>query len=138
MPPRFRQSRLSRRRILQLASAGAAGSIAAATAGGENPAEAPVEPPPMPAEARCNAYGYNRHPYPLPPGPHLLIDWRYVQAGAIAWLRPDSQGAPLFAHEEIPGVRGEPWRVPCGIRLEAQKAERIGTIRTPLAGGATT
>ncbi len=119
-------NRLSRRRILQLASAGAAGVVAKAGLGDEPKAESP--PPSMSPMARYFAYGYNQEPYHLPTGPHLFIDWRYVQCGAVAWLKADGSGAPLFAHEEIPNVRGEPWRVPYGIRLEAQKADRIGPI----------
>ncbi len=125
MPKPVQPSRLSRRRILQLASAGAAGVVAGAGRGEEPKAESPL---PMSPAARYFAYGYNQEPYSLPPGPHLFIDWRYVQCGAVAWLKPDGSGAPLFAHEEIPNVRGESWRVPYGIRLEAQKAERIGPI----------
>jgi len=122
----IRENRLGRRRILQMASAGTVGAVARAALGGEPAAESP--PPPMSSMARYFAYGYNREPYPLPPGPHLFIDWRYVQCGAVAWLKPDGSGAPLFAHQEIPDVRGEPYRVPWGIRLAAGQAERIGPV----------
>lgn len=113
------------------------GPVALAAAGGATlrGAETQQSPPTidngvtwLPREAAVYAYGYHLEPYPLPPGPHLFIDWRYVQCGRIIWQAADGSDAPLFAHREIAGVRGQPGAVPFGIRLAAQKAERIGPV----------
>jgi hypothetical protein len=74
------------------------------------------------------AYNYHDDPYPLNPGPHLFIDWRYVFAGGISWQTADGNAAPLFAHQEIKGIRGVPFRVPYGLKLVPQKASKIGPI----------
>ena len=70
-----------------------------------------------PSTPRAFAYQYDQHPYPLDPGPHLFVDWRYVQAGRVGYRCGDGQDAPLFAHEEVTGVYPEPMQVPYGIRL---------------------
>src|SRR5438045_6703923 len=40
------------------------------------------------------AYGYDAKVYALDPGPHLFIDWRYLQAGRTRYHFPDGKEAP--------------------------------------------
>lgn len=118
---------LDRRTFLQTAAVGIAGSATLLT--GEDTVRASSSGPTgttAPLMPRAFAYQYDQHPYPLDPGPHLFIDWRYVQAGRVGYLRGDGQEAPLFAHEELAGFYAEPMQVPYGIRLEAQPAQKLG------------
>ncbi len=124
MSNRSERTEVSRRTLLQLVGAGAAG-VAYGSAEGTETRPTTSATPEM---ARVFAYGYDREPYPLPPGPHLFIDWRYVRCGRVAWKKADGSDAPLWAYEEIKGVQGVPENVPQGIRLVAEKAERIGPI----------
>lgn len=82
---------------------------------------------PAPRGATTFAYGYNRDPYPLEPGPHLFIDWRYVFPGWISYSS-EGQGTQLFQHQEQKNVRGHAYRVPFGIELAAVQAEKTGPL----------
>src|SRR6187551_2103025 len=91
-------SAVPRRSLLQ-AAAGLAG--AAGLAPGEQETQHSTAPPATSATARFFAYGYDKEPYRLDPGPHLFIDWRYVQCGRMNWHTADGKDVPVFAHEEI-------------------------------------
>ena len=73
----------------------------------------------------------------LTPGPHMFLDWRFVQPGEVGLSGPrwtDAAGTPLplrlWDHPQHggrdPGARFEPRDVPTGIRLAAQSADREG------------
>ena len=59
-------------------------------------ADAPATAPPLSA---IYAYHYHESPYPLEPGPHLCIDWRYVEPGWVSYTH-EGQGVPMME----PGV----------------------------------
>jgi hypothetical protein len=122
--------KLSRRNFLKRGSTALAAAGGTAALGAD---ENPVSPPVVKRDessktASIFAYGYHKEPYPLPTGPQLFLDWRYVQCGRVAWQTADGSDAPLFAQREITGVRGKPRAVPFGIRLAPQTAERVGPV----------
>lgn len=77
------------------------------------------------------AYGYGESPYALDPGPHLFIDWRYIDPGRIRWHTPDGAETPLWAYDEVPKVRGTANCVPYGLKLAAQHAKKTGPLILP-------
>lgn len=77
------------------------------------------------------AYGYGESPYVLEPGPHLFIDWRYIEPGRVRWHTQDGTETPLWAYDEIPGVSGAASLVPYGVRLVPQQAEKTGPVISP-------
>jgi hypothetical protein len=118
--------RMNRRSFLKRAAVGA---TVPTVGGGGVKAEVAASQAGQPLRtARVFAYGYDQEPYRLDPGTHLFVDWRYVQAGRVSWKTADGKEAPLFAHREIQDLRGTPRGVPFGIRLVAQKADKIGPI----------
>lgn len=119
------ENSINRRRFLQFTATGAAGAVCSPVVATEAYVAGTAT---APRTANVFAYRYHREPYPLPAGPHLFIDWRYVECGRVRWRTADGQEAPLFAHEEIHGVQGRPVRTPYGIRLVAQPAERLGPV----------
>ncbi len=75
-------------------------------------------------------YGYDLEPYPLDPGPHLFIDWRYMLPGRTSYYFADGAEAPRYDGD--PARLGEIWgredQTPYGIRLETQPAEKTGIV----------
>ncbi|MGB9619900.1 MAG: hypothetical protein ACPL7K_05775, partial [Armatimonadota bacterium] len=118
-------SGIDRRGFLQIAAAGAAASLINTTS-----PEASAMADSMAKESRTGAifcYGYHEAPYKLEPGPHLFIDWRYVDPGRVRWTTTSGE-TPLFAHEEVKDVHGVLERVPYGLRLVPQEPEKIGPV----------
>ena len=90
MPAPLNDNGINRRRFLQFAATGVAG----AACGSAVAAKSDVAPSTAPRTSSVFAYGYDAEPYPLPTGPHLFIDWRYVQSGRFAALPFASRCAP--------------------------------------------
>jgi hypothetical protein len=118
------------------AAVGAGAAVGPAVKAGEqaratpSPASAPAL---APRNAAVFAYGYDRlydadEPYVLRPGPHLFVDWRYVQAGGLAWQTPDGKPIHYFPKAEPRGVSAHAVQVPRGIRLINQKAQSLGPV----------
>ncbi len=122
------QTRIHRRNFLQLAATGVGGTALLPGAAAANDTAAATKSSPRPGNVF--AYGYQDGPYKLPPGPHLFIDWRYVYPGIVGWKTPEGKDAALFAYDQIDGVTGSPYKVPYGIKLVPQMAEKIGPILT--------
>jgi hypothetical protein len=122
----MKQNKIDRRNFLQLAMTGAAGTaIPAGAAAGDtsgNQLKSSTRP------GNIFAYGYQEGAYKLEPGPHLFIDWRYVQPGRVRWERPNQKETPLWAYEKIEGVIGVPSRIPYGLKLVPQVAEKTGPV----------
>lgn len=74
------------------------------------------------------AYGYEAETYRLPEGPHLFIDWRYVEPGRVAWQTPDGRDASIFGEGDIDEVVAVNQRLPQGVYLAAQPAEKFGPV----------
>ena len=80
-------------------------------------------------EEPASAYGQytkNNH-LPLRAGEHLMVDWRMITPGRATWSKPTGV-APGFSDQDAAAVRLEQWRQPAGIRVEAQRAEKIGPV----------
>jgi len=77
-----------------------------------------------------NLYGYTASVYPLPPGPHLFIDYRYIDAGQTRYEFPDGKEAPRYGGDvsKIDTIVAVPQQSASNIRVEAQKAEKLGPI----------
>ena len=118
--------KLGRRTFLRIAAAGAA-SAAIEAAASEADDMTTNRKAPEPRGGAIFAYGYHEAPYKLDSGPHPFVDWRYVNAGRVRWQTPTGE-APLWAYEEIKEVEGVPERIPYGLRLVAQPAEKIGPV----------
>ena len=74
------------------------------------------------------------------PGPHLFIDWRFVQAGLPGWLSRDGEPYGLGAPDDGPidATAGRdrrtyagPQDVPEGVRLVAQVADKSDPFDGP-------
>ena len=119
------EDKFDRRSFLQLAASGMAGAAL-------SPSTSAAEVPKAAAEgarpAAIFAYGYQEGTYKLEPGPHLFIDWRYVNPGRVRWQTPDGKDAKLFAYKRVDGVRGTPLRIPYGIKLVPQMAHKTGPV----------
>jgi len=118
---------VGRRTFLKLATAGAAAAaVQSSSAGEDRMSEKEDRGLRGPA---AFAYGYNRDPYPLEPGPHLFIDWRYVMAGWTNYA-VEGRGAELFPGQgRVPEkVTFDPHWVPTGVRLVAERAHKIGPV----------
>jgi len=67
-------------------------------------------------------------PLKLPEGPHLLLDWRFINPGRVLWVsREDNKPLPLNAwHVDgfIEAICGDTKDIPQGIRIVAQKAQK--------------
>ena len=92
-------------------------------------AESALKPSP---DAALYAYGYHQRPYPLEPGPHLFVDWRYVNPGHVSYTyrgeriqrdRPEEYGPEINSQVEV-----HPRDVPTGIRIEVQPAGKLGPV----------
>ena len=119
-------SKFDRRSFLQLATSGIAGAAL-------SPAASSAEPTPSPAQSGPRlpasfAYGYGKGAYKLEPGPHLFIDWRYIDPGRVKWQTADGKDAKLFAYTKVDGVKGTPLKTPYGIKLVPQLAQKIGPV----------
>ena len=95
-------------------------------------ADAPAAAPPLSA---IYAYHYHESPYPLEPGPHLCIDWRYVEPGWVSYTH-EGQGVPMMEPgvappEIIPKMLATPLRAPFGVRLEMVPATKVGPVLKP-------
>lgn len=119
-------TKIPRRNFLQLAATGVAGASLPANAATDTTASAAAKPGVRPGN--IFAYGYHETAYQLPTGPHLFIDWRYVYPGIVAWKTPEGKDAALFARENVGAVQSTPFKVPYGIRLVPQPAEKIGPV----------
>jgi hypothetical protein len=97
------------------------------------------EAPASTNQTTLSAYGYDGDVFPLLRGPHLFMDWRYVSDGKAVWVGPDQKPMEVKTkrQKEIPEAeRAEAerqigWgdgRLPWGIRIEAQQAEKVGPI----------
>jgi len=97
------------------------------------------EAPATANKTTLSAYGYDEDVFPLLPGPHLFMDWRYVSDGKAVWVGPDKQPMPIKqkSQKAVPEAeraefeRQIGWgdgRLPWGIRLEAVKPEKVGPI----------
>ena len=120
------KTKIHRRSFLQLAATGAGGAALLPSA-----AAAKVAAEFSKDNVRLGnifAYGYQDGPYKLPPGPHLFIDWRYVYPGIVGWKSADGKDAALFSYDQVDDIRGTPFKVPYGIKLVPQMAEKIGPI----------
>ena len=53
------------------------------------------EAPATANKTTLSAYGYDEDVFPLLPGPHLFMDWRYVSDGKAVWVGPDKQPMPI-------------------------------------------
>ena len=75
-------------------------------------------------------YGYEEEPYYLEPGPHLLIDWRYIFPGRTNYFLPDGEDAPRYDLEEklLPQITSKAGQAPSGVRLEAQRATKTAPV----------
>ena len=92
-------------------------------------AESSLKPSP---DAALYAYGYHQRPYPLEPGPHLFVDWRYLNPGHVTYRyrgeriqrdRPEEYGPEINSRSKsIPGTS------PTGIRIEVQPAGKLGPV----------
>lgn len=120
-------NKIHRRNFLQLATTGVAGAAIPASATAGEAASTSARSGPRPGN--IFAYGYQEGPYKLPPGPHLFIDWRYVYPGLVGW-KSEGKDAALFAYDEVENITGTPFKVPYGIKLVPQAAEKIGPILT--------
>jgi len=122
----MKENNIDRRNFLLLATTGVGGAAllpgATAARAASEPSKAGVRP------GNIFAYGYDEGPYKIEAGPHLFIDWRYVQPGRVRWERPNQKEAPLWAYEKIEGVTGVPSRVPYGLKLVPQAAEKTGPV----------
>lgn len=73
-------------------------------------------------------------PYKLSDGPHLFVDWRYIQAGTVRWVSKNGHPIDLWGPEGVVGpIHADPvpYNVPRGIRLIAQKAEKTEPFLKP-------
>ena len=118
--------KFDRRSFLQLATSGIAGATF-------SPSTSAAEAMPNPAAGGARlpasfAYGYGKGAYKLESGPHLFIDWRYVDPGRVKWQTADGKDAKLFAHAKVDGVRAAPSKTPYGIRLVPQMAHKTGPV----------
>jgi hypothetical protein len=58
-----------------------------------------------------------------PRGPQCFVDWRYVRAGYVPWY---ARAERLGVWDPAPpGTYGQP-KAPSGVRLQAQRAEKLG------------
>src|SRR5690348_17064301 len=75
----------------------------------------------------ASAYGQytKNNALPLAPGEHLMVDWRFITPGRATWSKPTGVDAG-FSDQDAAAVRLERWRQPSGIRLEAQRAHKVG------------
>src|SRR5689334_6148805 len=75
-------------------------------------------------------YGYDKEPYPLDPGPHLFVDYRYIMPGRTNYYFPDGKEASRYGGDvkTLPGVRGVPGGAPSNIRIDAEKVEKLGDV----------
>src|SRR5437867_3914661 len=72
-------------------------------------------------------YGYSAITYKLPPGPHLFIDYRYIDTGQVDYEFPDGSEAPRYGGDvqKLPTIRSVPRQAVSNIRIEAQRAEKL-------------
>jgi hypothetical protein len=129
--------RSSRRTFVRTAAALAAATAAGVTTPHAVAAEAAADKStpgaPISSDVTAFAYGYDKEPYPLDPGPHLMIDWRYVLPGRTRYSTPTGESTNSSAEglhgklstDEIV-VKGD--QSPMGIRLEAQPPTRLGPV----------
>jgi len=122
----MKKNQIHRRSFLQLATTGVAAATLPHAGAAAEAALRGTKSAPRPGN--IFAYGYQEGPYKLEPGPQLFIDWRYVQPGRIRWERPGGTEAPVWAFEKIAGVTGVPSRIPYGLALTPQMAEKTGSL----------
>ncbi len=117
-----------------VASAAAAASAARAASSVEAASTRPSGTPQKDALGpTVFQYGYDKEPYPLDPGPHLFLDWRYVLPGRTSYTSPAGKGTNSSAeglHGKVTTdqilVQGK--QTPYGIRIEAQKPTKLGPV----------
>ncbi|WP_428939924.1 hypothetical protein [Fontivita pretiosa] len=135
--PPHRSSGPSRRRFVGGAAASAASAAVAAIVGSGQSRAQPVQPQPTdtthPQLPTVFAYGYDVEPYPLDPGPHLFLDWRYVLPGRTRYFAPSGEGTNSSAEGLHGRVTTDQIKVlgdqsPYGVRLEAQPASKLGPV----------
>src|SRR5262245_21243168 len=75
-------------------------------------------------------YGYGAMTYKLPPGPHLFVDYRYIDSGQTRYVFPDGSEAPRYGGDvsRITSVQPIPQQSASNIRIEAQPAEKLGPV----------
>ena len=87
-----------------------------------------------PERAAIYAYGYHGRAYHLDPGPHLFVDWRYVNPGHTSYRyqgkriqrdRPKAYSSDINSDIEV-----IPVDIPSGIRLERVPAAKLGPVIT--------
>lgn len=87
-----------------------------------------------PQRAAIYAYGYHGRAYRLDPGPHLFVDWRYVNPGRTSYThqgkriqrdRPKAYSSDINSDIEV-----IPVDIPSGIRLERVAAAKLGPVIT--------
>ncbi|HWB53926.1 MAG TPA: hypothetical protein VG722_07025, partial [Tepidisphaeraceae bacterium] len=110
---------------------------AAAWLGKVTPARAAEKPSDLPSsdspwQPATTAYGFDREPYILDPGPHLFIDWRYVMPGRVKWLY-HGKSVGLFGEDSnrppsLDAVDPIAAQLPNGIRIEAQRPDFTGPV----------
>jgi hypothetical protein len=128
----------SRREFVQSAAVTVAGAGAAMAVGGANAANKPsntlssnVASYPAPT---VFTYGYDKEPYPLDPGPHLFLDWRYVLPGRTAYSTPQGENIGSSSAEGFHGrvtlseIVATGSQSPFGIRIEGQPATKVGPV----------
>ena len=85
-----------------------------------------------PERAAIYAYDYHGRSYRLDPGPHLFVDWRYVNPGRITYAykgkRIQRDRPSDYSSEINSAVAGRPVDVPSGIRLERVPAGKLGPV----------
>ena len=113
-------------RLVSVAAALLVGTAGYTCAAGS---ESSLKPSP---DAALYAYGYHQRPYPLEPGPHLFVDWRYVNPGHVSYTyrgeriqrdRPEEYGPEINSRIDV-----HPRDVPTGIRIEVQPAGKLGPV----------
>jgi len=122
----MKENKIHRRSFLQLATTGVGGAALLPSATAAKTASELFKGGFRPGN--IFAYGYQEGSYKLEPGPHLFIDWRYVQPGRVRWERPNQKEAPLWAYEKIEGVTGAASRIPYGLKLVPEAAKKTGPV----------
>lgn len=118
---------LDRRRFL---SSAAATLSAAPLLGAPSVASArTLEPIVADAADPFYRYGYLDEPVPLRRGVNPLVDWRFVDAGAVSYWVPGAvEAEPLLPTRHLEGVYGKQDHVPFGVHLIALPATRVGPV----------
>ncbi len=87
-----------------------------------------------PERAAIYAYGYHGRVYHLDPGPHLFVDWRYVNPGHTRYTyqgkRIERDRPEAYSSDINPEIDVTPVDIPSGIRLERVPATKLGPIIT--------